>query len=86
MLLLQIVKSFDSESQQIGMLSELTRQIISEGIAQALKVMGIQTSSISRDQIKKQSYEFGKLIQSLYEVQLRQCFDLYALHVEETEK
>jgi hypothetical protein len=86
MLLLETLKSLDSESQQIRILSELTTQIISEGISQALKVMGIQTPSISRDQVQKQSYDFGKLIQSLYEVQLKQCFDLYVLQVEESEK
>ena len=48
--------------------------------------MGIKTPSISRDQVEKQSYDLGKLIQSLYEVQLKQCFDLYVLQVEESEK
>ena len=86
MLLLETLKSLDSESQQIRILSELTTQIISEGITQALKVMGIKTPSIWRDQVEKQSYDFGKLIQSLYEVQLKQCFDLYVLQVEESEK
>ncbi len=48
--------------------------------------MGIKTLSISRDQVEKQSYDFGNLIQNLYEVQLKQCFNLYVLQVEESEK